>query len=139
MSSDVFAVEPDARPLILVVEDNPANSRLICEMLRAGGYRVHVAADGLQGLDRARGLRPALILTDLQMPGLDGLTLTQTLKSDPATAQVPVLAVTAHAMADHRASALAAGCAGFVTKPIRFQPFLAEIADVLRLTDACRA
>ena len=129
--SDV-AHHDGAGGLILVVEDNPLNARLTCAMLHIGGYRTHTAADGLEGLVCASELRPDLILTDLQMPTMDGLAMTSKLKADPRTAMIPILALTAHALPDYREQVLAAGCAGFLTKPIRLQPFLLEIRNALR-------
>jgi two-component system cell cycle response regulator DivK len=122
--------------LVLVVEDNITNARLTTHMLKAGGYQVQLASDGQQGLTMARELLPDLVLTDLQMPGLDGLTLTRLLKQDPATAGIPIVALTAHAMIDHREKALEAGCAAFIAKPIRLQTFLTEVSHVLQRSAA---
>ena len=118
--------------LVLIVEDNSTNARLTADILRAAGYTTQLAVDGADGLRMARELKPALILTDLQMPGLDGLTLTRMLKADPSTATIPIIALTAHAMAEHREDAVQAGCCAFISKPIRFRPFLAEVAHALR-------
>jgi two-component system cell cycle response regulator DivK len=138
--SDLPKSSADAElpPLILVVEDHEMNSRLICTILKTAGYRTRVADNGFEGLQAARECQPALILTDLQMPVLDGVEMTKLLKADPLTAAIPVLAVTAHAMADHAALAMNAGCVGFVTKPIRFQSFLSEVANVLEPADTSR-
>ena len=122
--------------LVLVVEDNVTNARLTTHMLKAGGYQVRVANDGQQGLEMARELLPDLILTDLQMPGLDGLALARLLKQDAATTGIPIVALTAHAMLDHRERALEAGCASFIAKPIRLQSFLTEVSHVLQRTAA---
>ncbi|HEX4150132.1 MAG TPA: response regulator [Pirellulales bacterium] len=118
--------------LVLIVEDNSTNARLTAHMLKAGGYQTAIAPDGQQGLDMARELLPDLVLADLQMPGLDGLSLTRLLKQDAATAGIPIVALTAHAMADHREQALEAGCVAFIAKPIRLQSFLDEVCDVLQ-------
>lgn len=120
------SVASDA-PLVLIVEDNPVNARLTADMLRVGGYRTQLATNGHEGLRLARELQPALILTDLQMPGLDGLGMTKLLKEDASTAPIPVIAVTAHAMSEHHEAALQAGCRSFISKPFRFRDFLAEI------------
>ena len=129
---DAIADREPGGALILVVEDNAANARLTCAMLQAGHYRTHVATDGAEGLQCALRLRPDLILTDLQLPNVDGITMSRQLKADPRTAMIPVLALTAHAMRDCQEQALAAGCIGFLTKPIRMRPFLAEISDAFR-------
>jgi two-component system, cell cycle response regulator DivK len=118
--------------LVLIVEDNSTNARLTAHMLKAGGYQTAFAADGQQGLEMARSLLPDLILADLQMPGLDGLSLTRMLKQDGATAGIPIVALTAHAMNDHREQAMEAGCVAFIAKPIRLQGFLDEVSDVLQ-------
>lgn len=123
--------------LILIVEDNPTNARLTADMLHAAGFTTALAGDGESGLLFARQQQPDLVLTDLQMPGMDGLALTRCLKADPTTATIPVIAVTAHAMNDHREAAMLAGCCGFITKPFRYRPFIAEVFDVLRLHRGC--
>jgi CheY-like chemotaxis protein len=122
--------QPAAR--VLVVEDNPTNARLTSHMLLAGGYQVLLAADGHEGVEMARRLVPDLVLTDLQMPGLDGLGLARLLKQTPETAGIPIVALTAHAMTDHRDRALEAGCVAFISKPIRLQSFLSEVHNVLK-------
>ncbi len=122
--------------MILVVEDNEKNARLTVDMLKAGGYRSQLAVDGVEGLRMAVELLPDLVITDLQMPGMDGLEMTRQLKADSRTAHIPVVAVTAHAMNEHREGALAAGCCTFLTKPFRFRALLEEVADVLQRTNA---
>jgi two-component system cell cycle response regulator DivK len=138
---------PDLRPIaadgaastsVLIVEDNRVNARLMTEMLKAGGYSSRVAYDGREGLEIVRDRLPELIITDFQMPGLDGIAMTKLLKADPATASIPVIAVTAHAMPEHERSAKEAGCAGYLSKPIRLQSFLAEIVRVLAAAHAVR-
>jgi CheY-like chemotaxis protein len=123
-----------ARPLVLVVEDNEKNARMMVTMLGAAGYETRCAADGEEGLRLAALLRPTLIITDLQMPGMDGVAMTRALKARDETAGIPVIAVTAHAMAEHQHQALTAGCLKFLTKPIRYQALLAEVADALQPT-----
>jgi two-component system cell cycle response regulator DivK len=118
--------------LVLVVEDNEKNARLTIAMLGAAGYQTRWAADGNEGLRLACQCQPDLVITDLQMPGLDGVAMTRALKSYATTAQIPVIAVTAHAMAEHRQQALAAGCSKFLTKPFRYQALLAEVADAIQ-------
>ncbi len=103
---------------ILVVDDNPANSKLARVVLVAAGHDVVTAADAEEALAALAGPRPDLILMDLQLPGMDGLELTRRLKDDPATASIPVVALTAYAMRGDEERALAAGCTGYLTKPI---------------------
>ena len=103
---------------ILVVDDNPANLKLVKVLLEAHGYEVRVAADAEDALALLAGFHPRLVLMDLQLPGMDGLTLTHHLKTNPATRDVTILALTAYAMKGDEEKALAAGCDGYVTKPI---------------------
>ncbi len=131
MTHTTFTSSGESGVSVLIVEDNAVNARLLGEILKAGGHRFRVAADGNDGLRIAREWLPALVITDLQMPGMDGLTLTRLLKADPATMMIPIIAVSAHAMPEHFAAAKDAGADRFITKPIRFQSFLAEVADVL--------
>lgn len=119
------------RPLVLIVEDNEKNARLTMAMLEAGGYRTEVAGNGREGLQKTTELQPALVVTDLQMPGMDGLEMTRALKLNPETTDIPVIAVTAHALSEHRRDALAAGCQGFLTKPFRYQTLLNEVGHAL--------
>ena len=119
-------------PLILLVEDNERNARLMAEILLTNGYRLNLATDGLQAIEAARTLHPDLILMDLQLPLLDGLTATTRLRADPATAGIPIVALTAHAMAEHRERLLDAGCCSYISKPISYRSFLEEISHVLR-------
>lgn len=121
-----------SKGLVLIVEDNPTNARLTSHMLISGAYSVAVASDGRQGIEMAGQLLPDLIVTDLQMPELDGLELTRRLKQAPETAGIPIVALSAHAMADHRDQAVAAGCVSFIAKPIRLQSFLSEVANALK-------
>jgi CheY-like chemotaxis protein len=125
------AAQPEPGKLVLVVEDNEKNARLTVAMLESAGYRTCVAPDGNAGQRLAAELRPAVIITDLQMPGLDGLAMTRQLKAGPATRQIPVIAVSAHALSDHRRDALAVGCCSFVTKPFRLRTLLGEVADAI--------
>jgi CheY-like chemotaxis protein len=131
-NSTAPAARATGGPLVLVVEDNEKNARLTLAMLSAAGYEARWAEDGNEGLRLACALKPALVITDLQMPGLDGVSMTRALKSRPETTQIPVVAVTAHAMTEHRQQALEAGCVKFLTKPFRFQALLAEVADAIQ-------
>jgi two-component system, cell cycle response regulator DivK len=116
---------------ILIVDDNPTNLKLARVVLAAEGYEVRVAVDAEEALAMLDGFHPRLILMDLQLPGMDGLTLTRRLKEDPATSDVAILALTAYAMKGDEEKARQAGCDGYITKPIdtRFLP--AVIAGVL--------
>jgi two-component system cell cycle response regulator DivK len=116
---------------ILIVDDNPANLKLARVLLGAAGYEVRVAADAEEALALLASFRPRLILMDLQLPGMDGLTLTRRLKDDPATRQIAILALTAYAMKGDEQKALAAGCDGYVAKPIDTRTLPATIAATL--------
>jgi two-component system cell cycle response regulator DivK len=107
-----------APPLILVVEDNAANQLLVREVLQPAGYRIEVASTSNQALELLKTFTPALILMDMELPGRDGLSLTRLLKSMSPTAAVPVVAMTGHTGLQWRHDARAAGCAGFISKPI---------------------
>jgi len=113
---------------ILVVEDNPVNRRLVEFLLRSNGYRVREASTAPEAFDILKTERPALILMDVQLPGMDGLEAIRTLKANPATRDIPVVAVTSYAMTGDREKALAAGCAGYITKPIDTATFIQEVA-----------
>jgi two-component system cell cycle response regulator DivK len=116
---------------ILLVEDNPQNRRLAQFLLTSQGYVVYEATTGEEAL--ARTYRPALILMDLQLPGMDGYAVTPRLKADTATAAIPVVALTAYAMPGDRDKALAAGCDGYITKPIDTRGFPAAVQRYLAL------
>jgi signal transduction histidine kinase/CheY-like chemotaxis protein len=118
--------------LILVVEDNPSNLELTRMVLNGGGYRVEAATDGQEGLLKAKELKPALILMDLQLPGIDGLEVTRALKRDPDTADIKVVALTANAMKGAKEEAIAAGCVGYITKPIDVRRFVRDVTEYLR-------
>lgn len=105
-------------PVVLVVDDNPTNLKLIAYLLQARGYDVHTASDAEAALERVAHTKPALILMDLQLPGIDGLELTRRLKADPATRHIVVIAVTAYAMKGDEERSRAAGCDGYVSKPV---------------------
>jgi CheY-like chemotaxis protein len=103
---------------ILIVDDNPVNLKLLRLTLSVAGYRVETAIDAEQALAVFASFRPRLVLMDIQLPGMDGLELTRRLKADPATRDAIIVAVTAYAMKGDDQRALAAGCNGYVTKPI---------------------
>lgn len=104
--------------LILVVDDNEAGQLLVRSVLELEGFLVETASSSQEVLERLSAHRPDLILMDVQLPGQDGLTLTRQLKSDRVTAAIPIVALTAHAMAGDRELALAAGCIAYISKPI---------------------
>jgi two-component system, cell cycle response regulator DivK len=113
---------------ILLVEDNPVNRRLAVFLLRSQGYEVREATTALEAFEMLKNDRPDLIVMDIQLPGMDGLETTRKLKEQPATADIPVIAVTSYAMKGDREKALAAGCVGYVTKPIDKNIFIQEVA-----------
>lgn len=116
---------------ILVVEDNPLNMELIRDILRAYGYRVSEAKNGYECRDWLQEQMPDLILMDLQLPGIDGLTLTQQIKQDERLKKIPVIALTAFAMKGDCERALAAGCTGVITKPIDTRAFPRQVEAYL--------
>ena len=103
---------------ILIVDDNPSNTKLLAFLLAARGYEIRTAANADEAIAVLTEWRPRLILMDLQLPGMDGLTLTRHLKADPATRDIAIVAATAYAMKGDEERALAAGCNGYLTKPI---------------------
>ncbi len=116
---------------ILYVEDNDDNIFMLTHRLSKYGYEVVVAGDGEQGVARANDEQPALILMDLSLPVLDGWEATRKLKSDPATQNIPVIALSAHAMPGDAEKALAAGCDDYDTKPIDIKRLLSKISALL--------
>ena len=116
---------------VLVVEDNPANLTLATFLLQSVGHTVLSALDAEAGLTLARDEQPDLILMDIQLPGMDGLEATALLKQADATRAIPVIALTALAMKGDEERIRAAGCDGYIAKPMRYQEFLAAIATQL--------
>jgi two-component system, cell cycle response regulator DivK len=119
---------------VLVVEDNTANMTLAVFLLESAGHTVLSASDAEAGLTLARDEQPNLILMDIQLPGMDGLEATALLKRDDATRAIPVIALTALAMKGDEERIRAAGCDGYIAKPMRYQEFLATIKDQLTRT-----
>ena len=117
---------------ILIIEDNPANMKLACLLLNSAGHEVLRAVDAENGLMLARAEQPALILMDIQLPGMDGLAATALLKQDAATAAIPVIALTAMAMKEDREKTKVAGCDAYIAKPLRYQELYAVIDALLR-------
>jgi CheY-like chemotaxis protein len=119
---------------ILIVDDNPANLKLVRFILVREGYDVHTAADAEEALVVLKSRAPRLILMDLQLPGMDGLELTRRLKASPATRSIFVVALTAYAMKGDEEKALAAGCDGYLAKPIDTRTLPGVIASLLGST-----
>jgi two-component system cell cycle response regulator DivK len=107
-----------AEQTILIVDDNPVNLKLIRILLTGEGYDVHTVNNAEEALRVLRELRPRMILMDIQLPGMDGLALTRRLKADPATRDIMILGLTAYAMKGDEEKMLAAGCDGYIAKPI---------------------
>jgi CheY-like chemotaxis protein len=118
-------------PKILLVEDNEMNRDMLSRRLIRNGFDVKIAVDGGQGVAMAASEKPDLILMDLSLPVIDGWEATRQVKSDPATQAIPVIALTAHAMADDERKALAAGCDDFDTKPVDLPRLIAKIQALL--------
>ena len=118
-------------PRILIVEDDELNRDSLRRLLRRRGYDILLAVDGEEALAVAAAERPDVILMDMRLPGIDGWEATRRLKADPATRVIPVIALTAHAMASDRADALAAGCDDHDTKPIDLDQLLAKIRSLV--------
>jgi two-component system cell cycle response regulator DivK len=118
-------------PKILLVEDNEMNRDMLSRRLVRNGFEVAIAVDGGQGLAMATSEKPDLILMDMSLPVLDGWEATRRVKADPATQSIPVIALTAHAMAEDREKCLAAGCDDFDTKPVELPRLLGKIQALL--------
>jgi two-component system, cell cycle response regulator DivK len=114
-------------PKILLVEDNEMNRDMLSRRLTRRGYQIVIAVDGQQGVDLANSELPALILMDMSLPVIDGWEATRRIKASDATRHIPVIALTAHAMAGDREQALAAGCDDYDTKPIELDRLLPKI------------
>lgn len=120
-----------ANELILIVEDNDKNLKLLRDVLGAKGYDTIESITAEEGIELAGQQHPALILMDIQLPGIDGLTALRQLRADPGTEGIPVIAVTASAMPTDRRRILDAGFDGYITKPISVKEFLVEIRNTL--------
>ena len=116
---------------ILIVEDNLLNRKLVEAILKPIGYRLLTAVDGEEGIEVATREQPDLILMDLQMPKVSGYDATEVLKSQPETAHITIVALTAHAMEDERERAMAAGCDGYITKPVDTRVFPGQVRQYL--------
>jgi two-component system cell cycle response regulator DivK len=119
------------QPVILMIEDNEQNRYLATFLLQKQGYRVVSAPDGQIGIDAARHLLPDLILLDIQLPGMDGYAVARALREIQDLRTTPIIAVTSYAMVGDREKCLAAGCNGYIEKPINPETFAAEIGNFL--------
>ncbi|MBA3013544.1 MAG: response regulator [Proteobacteria bacterium] len=118
--------------MILVVDDNQDNRELVVKVLTAKGYRIAEAIDGEEALSKVAEIGPDLILMDISIPKLDGYEVTKRLKSSDAFRAIPVIALTAHAMKGDREKAIAAGCDGYITKPINVRELANQIKPFFR-------
>ncbi len=118
---------------ILIVEDNPVNCKLLLAVLRPHGYHLLTAADGEEAVRLAIRELPDLILMDLQLPKMNGYAATEQIKQHPATAHIPVIALTAHAMSEERDHAQQVGFDGYITKPIDTRTFPGQVRDAFNL------
>ncbi len=116
---------------ILLIEDNEQNRYLATFLLEIRGYAVLSASDGAQGIELAGRALPHLILLDIQLPTMDGYAVARALRNDPALSDIPIVAVTSYAMTGDREKALAAGCNGYIERPINPETFVAEIERYL--------
>ena len=119
------------QPVILIVEDNEANQMLARAVLEMEGFQVDIVGSAVEVVDYLRSTTPALILMDIQLPGMDGLSLTRKLKEDVRTAHIPIVALTAHAMRGDREEALRSGCTGYIAKPIEVKTFGRQVGAFL--------
>ncbi len=120
-----------ANETVLVIEDNEMNMKLARSLLQIGKYSVLEAIDAENGIRLAREHHPDLILMDIQLPGLDGLTATQKIKNDPAVKDIIIVALTSYAMEGDEKKAMDAGCAGYIAKPIDTRSFLETVGQFL--------
>jgi CheY-like chemotaxis protein len=120
-----------ANETILVIEDNKMNMKLVRSLLQIGKYSVLEAIDAENGIQLAREHHPDLILMDIQLPGMDGLTATREIKNDPEVKDISVVALTSYAMEGDEEKAMDAGCAGYIAKPIDTRSFLETVGQFL--------
>ena len=122
-------------PFVLLVEDDPANRGLAARILTTCGYPHDIAVDGQDALNKVGDRTPDLILMDISIPIIDGWEATQVLKHDPATRHIPIIALTAHALASDREKAMEVGCDGYLAKPCEPRAVVAEVQKFLGKTD----
>ncbi|HSE85067.1 MAG TPA: response regulator [Candidatus Binatia bacterium] len=120
-----------ANELILIIEDNEKNRKLVRDVLQVKGYKTIESETAEEGLKLALEKSPALVLMDIQLPGMDGITALKQLRANPQTKSVPVIAITASAMTNNRQAMLAEGFDGYQSKPISVKDFLGELERVL--------
>ena len=116
---------------ILVIEDNQLNMKLVRSLLRLGKFKVREAMDAETGIKLAREQQPDLILMDIQLPGMDGLSATQIIRKDPDLSNIPVVALTSYAMQGDEEKAKSVGCVGYIAKPIDTRSFLDTVTGYL--------
>ena len=122
-------------PTILYIEDNEDNISMLSRRLKKRNFDVVIATDGAEGVEKAKTEKPNLILMDLSLPVMDGWTATKIIKGDYKTKHIPVIALSAHAMEEHKDSAIAAGCDDYDTKPVDFKRLLSKIEPYLKRTE----
>jgi CheY-like chemotaxis protein len=120
---------------ILVIEDNKLNMKLVNGLVKFGKYRMLEAEDAESGIELIREQRPDLVLMDIQLPGMDGLSATKIIKEDPDLTDIPIVALTSYAMQGDEEKALAAGCTGYITKPIDTRKFLETLSQYFEKDD----
>src|SRR5438105_155627 len=123
---------------LLVVDDHPINLKLACDVLESAGYAVERASDAEEALAVVRRISLDLILMDVALPGMDGLTLTRLLKADPATQDILIVALTAFAMKGDDRKAMEAGCDGYIAKPLDTRKLPEQVAEILQRRDLTR-
>ena len=126
-------------PKVLLVEDNEMNRDMLSRRLERRGFAVALAVDGREGIEMASSAAPDLILMDMSLPEIDGWEATRRIKADPATCQIPIIGLTAHALATDRERALTAGCDQFDTKPVDFERLVGHINDALEIVKTRQA
>ena len=119
-------------PRVLIIEDNEENRDALARRLRRRGYDVVMACDGQQGVEMAKSESPDLVLMDMNMPVLDGWRASRIIRSDPAIAALPIIGLTAHALAGDREKAIQAGCSDYHTKPVDFPQLMTQIETLLK-------
>jgi CheY-like chemotaxis protein len=120
---------------VVVIEDNPLNMELVTDLLEGAGHRVFWASKAEDGLALVRMESPDVVLMDIALAGMDGLSATRLLKEDPSTSHIPIVAITAHAMRGDEDKALHAGCTGYIVKPIDTRTFVATVTSFVRSTE----
>ncbi len=116
---------------VLIIEDNVLNMKLVRSLLEIASYKVLEASDAEDGIQLLRQYRPDLILMDIQLPGMDGLSATRHIKKDPALQDIPIIALTSYAMHGDEEKARKAGCDGYISKPIDTKTFLASVVEYI--------